>query len=215
MMTAENSTGSSADLSRTWFGPVLQRATELLVAEDERLSGISFEIVQSDPELGIILDVRGDPSARAFLPAAPTVFKKFIRDAAYELGPNPDVKTILQGDLNWPLLAYQGRVGVEDDEGAEVVEIRSSSPPAVETRVDTRRRADRLDHPSYYNLGNIEVWDATDEWGLGKGFNRGSAIKYIARAGEKPGSDELEDLEKARQFLDHEIERMIRERSKG
>ena len=39
----------------------------------------------------------------------------------------------------------------------------------------------------------------------GLGFNLGNAVKYVARAGRK--GDRLEDLEKARWYLDREIER--------
>lgn len=37
------------------------------------------------------------------------------------------------------------------------------------------------------------------------GFNIGNVIKYILRAGKKDPSKLLEDLEKARQYLDFEI----------
>lgn len=37
-------------------------------------------------------------------------------------------------------------------------------------------------------------------------FNKGSAIKYIVRSGHK--DDERQDLEKAKQFIDFEIERI-------
>lgn len=40
-------------------------------------------------------------------------------------------------------------------------------------------------------------------------FNRGNAIKYIARAGRKEGADTVTDLEKARWYLDREIQRII------
>ncbi len=39
-------------------------------------------------------------------------------------------------------------------------------------------------------------------------FSRGNAVKYILRAGKKDPAKELEDLEKARQYLDFEIERL-------
>ena len=214
-MMAENSTASSR--GRAWFREILERATELIVKEDPRLAGIAFSIVQADSENGVILKVIGATPTHRFLPEAPVVFKKFIREAAHELE-DPNVKDVLRSDPEWPLLAYAGHFDTMDDpEGAEVFELPSSAPPKVETRVDTSRRVEdgpeRIEHPAHYNTGSIEVWDATDEWGLGKGFNRGSAIKYIARAGEKPGSDELEDLKKAAAFLQHEIERMTRERA--
>jgi Protein of unknwon function (DUF3310) len=40
-------------------------------------------------------------------------------------------------------------------------------------------------------------------------FNRGNAIKYIARAGRKEGADTLTDLEKAKWYLEREINRII------
>lgn len=211
MMTAENSTGSSDDSVAgpgSWFGSILVRATELLVAEDERLAGIAFSVVQADEELGIILAVRGDPSTHTYLPEAPVVFKKFIREAALEIGPNPDLEIVLRDDPHWPLLAYQGHLDAMDDpEGAKVLELPSSRPPAVETRVDTAE-GEAVDHPAHYNAGSIEVIDAIEDWGFGEGFNRGNAIKYIARAGKKPGADELEDLEKAAWYLGRELERV-------
>ena len=63
-------------------------------------------------------------------------------------------------------------------------------------------------HPAHYNVGGIEVIDAIEAWGFGEGFNRGNAIKYIARAGRKDPLREVEDLKKARQYLDFEIARL-------
>ena len=40
-------------------------------------------------------------------------------------------------------------------------------------------------------------------------FNRGNAIKYIARAGRKEGADTITDLEKAKWYLEREIDRII------
>jgi len=69
--------------------------------------------------------------------------------------------------------------------------------------------ADTVNHPSHYNVGRIEVIDAIEAWGLGKGFNRGNAIKYIARAGHK--DSEIEDLKKAAWYIQREIERLEKE----
>lgn len=65
-----------------------------------------------------------------------------------------------------------------------------------------------VDHPFHYNMGDIEVIDAIEAWDFGQGFNRGNAIKYIVRAGMKEGSDEIEDLEKAKWYISREIERV-------
>lgn len=67
---------------------------------------------------------------------------------------------------------------------------------------------DNVNHPSHYNMGGIEVIDAIESWGFGEGFNRGNAIKYIARAGRKDPACTVEDLEKARFYIEREIQRL-------
>ena len=39
-------------------------------------------------------------------------------------------------------------------------------------------------------------------------FNRGNVLKYIIRAGKKDPSTEIEDLEKARRYIEFEISRL-------
>ena len=63
-----------------------------------------------------------------------------------------------------------------------------------------------VNSPAHYNIGNIEVIDAIEDWQLN--FSRGNAVKYIARAGHKDKSKEVEDLKKARWYLDREIKRL-------
>jgi hypothetical protein len=63
------------------------------------------------------------------------------------------------------------------------------------------KKKERVNHPAHYNAGSIEVIDALEAWGLG--FSTGNAVKYIARAKHK--GFELEDLKKARWYLDREI----------
>lgn len=65
--------------------------------------------------------------------------------------------------------------------------------------------SDAVDHPGHYGgEGNpYEAIKVIEAWGLG--FNLGNAIKYIARAGSKPGTTRYEDLRKARWYLDREI----------
>ena len=56
--------------------------------------------------------------------------------------------------------------------------------------------------PNHYKTqSNLDVIDFCNDYKLN--FNRGSAIKYIARAGKK--EDEIKDLEKAIDFLQREI----------
>lgn len=67
---------------------------------------------------------------------------------------------------------------------------------------------DPVDHPTHYNVGTIEVIDAIKDWKLN--FARGNVLKYMVRAGRKDESTELQDLRKARWYLDWEIEHMER-----
>ena len=61
-----------------------------------------------------------------------------------------------------------------------------------------------VDHPAHYRADTgIEVIDVIEAWGLG--FSLGNAVKYIARAGLK--GDAVEDLEKARWYIEREIAR--------
>lgn len=66
-----------------------------------------------------------------------------------------------------------------------------------------------VNHPSYYQ-GKIEVIDFIEDKHLG--FNLGNCIKYIARAGKKNPEKLLEDLKKARWYLDREIGNIEKER---
>lgn len=66
---------------------------------------------------------------------------------------------------------------------------------------------DTINHPPHYTHGNIETIDVIEAWKLG--FCLGNAIKYISRAGHK--GEALQDLKKARWYLDREIARMERE----
>ena len=59
-------------------------------------------------------------------------------------------------------------------------------------------------HPSHYNQGKYEVKDVIRDWNLN--FNLGNAVKYIARAPYKHPDKIIEDYEKAKQYIDFEIE---------
>ena len=60
--------------------------------------------------------------------------------------------------------------------------------------------ANRVNHPSHYNKG-IETIDYIESWEMN--FNIGNVIKYTTRAGYK--DNKLEDLEKAKWYLEREI----------
>lgn len=65
--------------------------------------------------------------------------------------------------------------------------------------------------PDHYVSGRVyEPRKVIRDWGLN--FNLGCVVKYVSRAGRKGNA--LEDLKKARQFLDFEIEELQSEATK-
>ncbi len=70
------------------------------------------------------------------------------------------------------------------------------------------RSKESVNHPTHYG-GQDNVYEAIkviEAWDLG--FNLGNLVKYVSRAGKKEGSNELEDLEKAKWYLDREISKV-------
>jgi hypothetical protein len=65
-----------------------------------------------------------------------------------------------------------------------------------------KKEQDKATTPSHYNNGKgYDVIDFCNDYKLN--FNRGSAIKYLSRAGKK--DNEIEDLKKAIDFIQREI----------
>lgn len=71
--------------------------------------------------------------------------------------------------------------------------------------VELPKKEDVINHPSHYTRGKIEVIDFIEDQQLP--YHLGNVIKYIARAGYK--GDKLEDLKKARWYLDRYINEVI------
>ena len=65
---------------------------------------------------------------------------------------------------------------------------------------------DPVNRPSHYTDGKIEVIDFIEDKKLG--FCLGNAIKYIARAGKKNKDKEVEDLKKAKWYIDRRIKEL-------
>lgn len=65
---------------------------------------------------------------------------------------------------------------------------------------------DAVNHPAHYTDGKIEVIAFIEDKGLN--FHRSNAVKYISRAGKKDPAKEVEDLKKARWYIDREIRRL-------
>ena len=70
---------------------------------------------------------------------------------------------------------------------------------------------DEVNHPVHYTAYvGIEVIQLTEQMN----FNRGNAVKYIARAGLKSYDTEIQDLEKAAWYIQREIERVLNKRAR-
>lgn len=64
---------------------------------------------------------------------------------------------------------------------------------------------DPVKHPSHYTqYQGLEIIDLVKQMN----YCKGNAVKYIARAGFKNPDTEIQDLEKAIQYLEFEIERI-------
>lgn len=75
---------------------------------------------------------------------------------------------------------------------------------AQETDTD---EPDPVNHPSHYGGDTTyEAIKVITAWELG--FDLGNVTKYVARAGKKDPSKELEDLRKARFYLEHRINQL-------
>lgn len=90
--------------------------------------------------------------------------------------------------------------GEEIESSAEPIENKKKEINMQKTNV-----SDAVNHPSYYQ-GKIEVIDFIEDKGLG--FNLGNCVKYISRCHLKHKDNPVEDLKKARWYLDREIKNM-------
>jgi hypothetical protein len=105
----------------------------------------------------------------------------------------------LMGDWVKPSLAHLGirsdDPNLAEDPGSPVAEWEAKHP-----------LEDAVNHPAHYTRFNVEVIELTENLN----FCRGNAVKYLCRAGVKNAATELEDLEKARWYVEREIDRVRR-----
>lgn len=72
------------------------------------------------------------------------------------------------------------------------------------TRIKSKvPKNDPVNYPSHYTDGKIQVIDFIEDKNLG--YHLGNCIKYIARAGKKDSSKTIQDLEKAKWYLNRMI----------
>ena len=58
-------------------------------------------------------------------------------------------------------------------------------------------------NPDHYQMGSIQVWDFIIDQDLD--FILGNVVKYVCRAGAKPGESRLDDLKKAQAYINKAI----------
>ena len=79
--------------------------------------------------------------------------------------------------------------------------------------------SNKVNHPSHYNIGKIEVIDFIEDQQLN--FHLGNAVKYICRAGKKNSDgtsvdrSRITDLEKAMWYLQRYIQELKDQRVNG
>ena len=69
---------------------------------------------------------------------------------------------------------------------------------------------DKVNHPAHYGGADnpYEVIKVIEAWGLN--FHLGNTVKYVARCGKK--DDEIQELKKAKFYLEREIKNLEKER---
>lgn len=72
----------------------------------------------------------------------------------------------------------------------------------------TDNKKEQVNHPSHYGgeSNNYEAIKVIEAWGLG--FCLGNTVKYISRAGKKETDKTIQDLKKAKWYLDREIAKL-------
>ena len=65
--------------------------------------------------------------------------------------------------------------------------------------------SEMVNHPNHYGGDNVyETIKVIEAWGLD--FHLGNKVKYISRAGKKDTDKEIQDLEKAKWYLERKLE---------
>jgi hypothetical protein len=66
------------------------------------------------------------------------------------------------------------------------------------------KKLDLVNNPPHYTDGGVDTLKFIEAKDLN--YRLGNVVKYVSRAGKKVGSDPVQDLEKARFYLEREIE---------
>lgn len=94
-----------------------------------------------------------------------------------------------------------------DGESYGIAGYDRTTPPvaAINRMLDEMEATDAINPAHYQGFSNgAQVIDIVENLV----YNRGAAIKYLARAGKKDIADELEDLKKSLWYVEREIARV-------
>jgi hypothetical protein len=80
----------------------------------------------------------------------------------------------------------------------------------IMTNEESKPKKEMVNHPTHYGgqSNPYEVIKVCEEWGLDKDAYLFNVVKYVARAGKKEPSKEVEDLKKALFYLSRKIENL-------
>jgi hypothetical protein len=143
--------------------------------------------------------------AKRFMPAA-EVEQAQADLRAIDTGIAPQVESV-KTERRMPYIIPHdctcGRLDDRHDITCKVVQQPNGRPLAP--TLNLRRLFDNVEHPAHYGGADnpYEAIKVIEAWSLG--FCLGNCLKYISRAGRKDAAKELEDLKKARWYLDREI----------
>lgn len=114
------------------------------------------------------------------------------------------VRPLGQREAGCPILHIRGDEihACRLDDGHLDREIPCDYTIPMTERVAPTARARQVDGGHYQR--KIQPWDVVDEYGLD--YYRGSALKYLLRAGTKEGVTAVTDLEKAAHYIEKAIE---------
>lgn len=88
-------------------------------------------------------------------------------------------------------------------------EHRNTTPDVRAPTEPSESGYDPIRRPAHYARLRPEPLEVIEAWNLG--FHAGNVLKYVARAGHK--GDAVEDLEKARRYLERWIDMLRRRRA--
>lgn len=87
-------------------------------------------------------------------------------------------------------------------------QLRALKNTLVVLRTNKEEDYEIVDHPKHYggSKAKHEAISVIEEWNLG--FHLGNVVKYISRAGHKPDQSMVDDLKKAKWYLERFIEKV-------